>query len=347
MRKAIVAFASLTLLGTAAPSETQLPAHVGGRVIEETDGLSFGWPGTYFESRFEGTGLRLRFETSTEHLRLVIDGEETAVFREPGAVDVTFSDLPRRAHTVRLEKLTESQSGGALFRGFYLPSEGTARPPEQRATRIEFIGDSYTVGYGNRSVRRECTRDEVHDLTDTQQAFGPLLAKRLNADYRVHAYSGFGIVRNYAGSSPESSLPQIYPRLRPDTPSRLRTSQDGWRPDLIVINLGTNDFSTPLKAGERWRSDADLKSDFRAKYLEFVRDLHRQQPKARFILMGSDAFISEVRKVAAELGKARAAPRVVQFSGLDLMGCDWHPSLADHKLLADLLEKEIRGSGLR
>jgi lysophospholipase L1-like esterase len=224
---------------------------------------------------------------------------------------------------------------------------GTALPPQPKPLRIEFIGDSYTVGYGNRSPRRECTRDEVHDLTDTQQAFGPLLAKRLNADYRVHAYSGFGIIRNYAGGSPESSLPTIYPRLKPDTPLPTFTTQDGWRPDVVVINLGTNDFSTPLKAEERWKSDAELKSAYTRKYVEFTRDLQRHYPRARFILMSSDAFLSEVRQVAAELGRRKPAPRVVHFSGLDLLGCDWHPSQSDHKLLADLLQKELAAAGIR
>lgn len=346
MIKGLLPIVAAALAATAAAA-TELTIHIGGRVVQEADGaLSFGWPGTYFESRFQGTGLRLRFDTQTEHMRLLIDGEEKAVFREPGKVDVAVSGLTNGPHVARLEKLTESQSGGGRFYGFSVLPGGTALPPQPKRKRIEFIGDSYTVGYGNRSPGRECTRDEVHDLTDTQQAFGPLLAKRLNADYRVHAYSGFGIVRNYAGGNPESSLPSIYPRLKPDTPSPPSSAQDRWQPDVIVINLGTNDFSTPLKGSERWKSDTELKSAYRRKYVDFARGLQRQYSRASLILMGSDAFISEVRKVAADLGTHGPAPRVVHFAGLDLLGCDWHPSLSDHKLLADLLEKELAAAGL-
>lgn len=343
MKASLIGIAAIALTGAAAAQPT-LSVHVGGRVIGEAGGeLSFGWPGTYFESRFGGTGVRLRFETQTEHMRLLVDGEEKAVFREPGVVDVTISGLKPGLHVARLEKLTESQSGGGRFLGFSALEGGTALAPQPRARRIEFIGDSYTVGYGNRSSKRECTRDEVHDLTDTQQAFGPLLAQRLGADYRVNAYSGFGIVRNYGGGSPDLSLPAIYPRLKPDASSLPdAAARDGWDPDLMVINLGTNDFSTPLRLGERWKTQSELRADYRKRYLEFVNRLRRTHPRADFILMGSDQFISEVRQVASVLRlSTKATVRVLRFGELDLMGCDWHPSLADHRRLADLLQRDL------
>jgi lysophospholipase L1-like esterase len=337
-----VPLGSALLLALASTSDTPLPVHVGGRVVQTANGsASFGWPGIYFESRFEGTALRLRFEAPAEHMRLLIDGEEKALFESAGAVDFTVGNLPPGAHVARFEKMTESQTGGGTFLGFSLPSGGKALPPKAKARQIEFIGDSYTVGYGNRSSKRECTQREVHDLTDTQQAFGPLLAKRLDADYRVNAYSGFGIVRNYNGGSPELSLPAIYPRPKPDI-GEAPVSRDTWQPHLIVINLGTNDFSTPLNAGERWKSEAELKTAYRRRYINFVHDLHLTYPKARFILMGSDQFISEVRDVAKALssGSVRHV-RAVRFGELDLLGCDWHPSLADNRKLADLLEREV------
>ncbi|QIK79647.1 SGNH/GDSL hydrolase family protein [Sphingomonas piscis] len=340
IRAAAITIAAGTVLGASPPST--LPLLVGGRTLTEPDGsLSFGWPGTYFESRFEGSAVRLRLHTSTEHMRLLVDGQQKAVLEKPGVADLTLSGLGDGAHVVRLEKLTESQTGGGRFLGFSLPDGGRVLSPRPKARRIEFIGDSYTVGYGNRSTKRECTRDEVHDLTDTQQAFGPLAAKRLDADYRINAYSGFGIVRNYNGSSPGLSLPIIYPRAKPDVPSAA-AAKDDWSPQLIVINLGTNDFSTPLHVGERWKSDADLRTDYRARYEGFVRGLHARHPNAKFLLMGSDAFILDVRQVAGRLSQLPGLTiATVQFGDLDRMGCDWHPSLADHRKLTELVETEV------
>ncbi|HEY0014252.1 MAG TPA: SGNH/GDSL hydrolase family protein [Allosphingosinicella sp.] len=342
MRRLLVAAAAAASLG-AAPPELTLPLNIGGRVIRDAAGaLRFGWPGVYFESRFRGTAVRVRFETATEHLRLLVDGEEKAVFRRPGSVDLTVGGLAPGEHVVRLEKLTESQAGGGRFLGFTPGSGGAALQPPRRARQIEFIGDSYTVGYGNTSPRRECTPREVHATTDTQQAFGPLVARRFDADYRIVAYSGFGIVRNYGGRFPELSLPGIYERLKPDAPRPLLLPDPHWRPQLIVVNLGTNDFSTPLAPGERWRDAAALKADYRGRYAAFLRELDVRHSTARFVLMGSDVFLEDVRQVRASLPEPlRTRVTVLRLGELERTGCDWHPSLADHRRTAGELAAAI------
>jgi lysophospholipase L1-like esterase len=301
--------------------------------------MRFGWPGVYFEGRFRGSGVEVSAESGTEFMRITVDGEEKAVLKRPGTVRVQLRGLSPGEHVVRLEKQTESQSGGGRFLGFRALDGAEALPPAPRARRIEFIGDSYTVGYGNTSPGRTCTSAEVHDRTDTQLAFGPLLAKRLGADYRVIAYSGFGIVRNYNGARQGESLPAIYPRLVPDVAAPVEKGAGGWRPQIIVVNLGTNDFSTPVKPGESWRDAAALKADYRKRYIGFVRELQAKQPQARLILMGSDAFIEEVRQVAAAVNRDGRRPvTTLRFGELELTGCDWHPSLEDHRRLAAALE---------
>ena len=338
---AVGALALLAISAASAPAP--LPVHVGGRaVVDAEGGLSFGWPGAYFESRFKGNALRLRLDAPADHLRLLVDGREMLVFRRPGLVDARLERLGEGEHVVRLEKLTESQQGGSRFLGFFTAGGGVARPAPARARQIEFIGDSYTVGYGNVSPTRICTGTEVHDRTDTQQAFGPIVARHYDADYRIHASSGFGIVRNYNGGSRELSLPILYRRLKPGDAAPADVAEPGWRPQVIVVNLGTNDFSTPLHADERWRDPAALKAAWRQAYVEFVAGLQARQPQARFILMGSEMFYPEVERVAASLD-ARAPGRVtiLRFTGLDLGACDWHPSLADHRKLAALIEAEI------
>jgi lysophospholipase L1-like esterase len=340
--------AILTALFFAAPAPapagaaSPLPVHVGGRVAAEPGGaMRFGWPGVYFEGRFRGTGVEVTAESGTEFLRVTIDGEEKAVLKRPGTARLQIRGLAPGEHIVRIEKQTESQTGGGRFLGFRALG-GVPLPPKPRKLQIEFVGDSYTVGYGNTSPGRTCTREEVQDRTDTQRAFGPLLAKRLDADYRVVAYSGFGIVRNYAGGRAGESLPLLYPRLIPDEAAQVERNRGDWRPQLIVVNLGTNDFSTPVKPGEPWRDTAALREDYRRTYTAFARSLLARQPQARLLLMGSDAFIEDVRQVASALNPDRARATVLPFGGLELTGCDWHPSLEDHRRLAAEVEQAIR-----
>jgi len=325
----------------AAPAAAQAPftVHVGGRVVHEADGSwRFGWPGIYFESRFRGTGVTVAVDSRTEYFRVSIDGADRGILMRPGMARLTLSGLAPGAHVVRLDKLTESQEGGGRFLGF-LPVVGDVPlAPPARARRIEYIGDSFTVGYGNASPGRACTRAEVHDYTDTSRAFGPLLAARLDADYRINAYSGFGVVRNYNGAAPGQSLPTLYDRMIPGERAPLESDAGGWRPQLIVISLGGNDFSTPLHAGEAWPDQEALRADWRAHYVAFARRLMARQPQARLLLMGHDPFFADVELVAAELNRGAARPVVtLHYGNLDLTGCDWHPSLADHRAIVDLL----------
>ncbi|RZJ37688.1 MAG: lipase, partial [Brevundimonas sp.] len=289
----------------------------------------------------------VRFEAPAGGMRLLLDGQERAVFRQAGTVDLTLSDMTEGEHVVRLEKQGESQTGGGRFIGFDVLGAGHALPAVAKARQIEFIGDSYTVGYGNTSAVRTCTAAEIAATTDTQSAFGPRVARRFDADYRINAYSGFGIVRNYDGGVRDLSLPALYARLKPDAADQLDAGEGDWKPQVIVVNLGTNDFSTPLHADEPWADDAALRSAWRERYVAFLAELAGRQPQARFILMGGDAFTGDVRQVADAVNRTTPGlATVLPFGGLDLQGCDWHPSLADEVLLADLVAREIEARGL-
>lgn len=318
---------ALLALLPAIPDDMPIPAHVGGRVTATQE---FGWPGVYFEGRFRGSDVSVVVDSPNDHFRFLVDGVDRATLRG-GTVRFTVQGLSPGEHVVRLEKLTESQSGKARFGGFFTRT-GNTLPVRPRAGQIEFIGDSHSVGYGDRSPVRACTAAEVHDTTDTQAAFGPLLAKALDADYRVIAYSGYGVVRNYAGRKPGENLPFLYSRTIPGEAATAPADR-GWRPRLIVVNLGTNDFSTPLKPGEAWADDATLRADWRAKYVAFLSGLKAQQPQARFVLMGAANFIADVRAVAAATGAA-----AVEVPTLEMTGCNYHPSLKDQQAMAALVQ---------
>jgi lysophospholipase L1-like esterase len=328
--------------GAAQPAKP-LPVHVGGRVLRAPDGsLLFGWPGVYFESRFNGTAVLVAVDSMTEQMRVLVDGQQKASLDRAGRTRMAIRNLPPGDHVVRLEKLTESQTGGGRFLAFYPIVGSTPLPAMKRQRQIEFIGDSYSVGYGNTSPGTTCTKQEVHDRTDTQHAFGPLAANRLGADYRVIAFSGRGVVRNYDGDAPDAPMPVLYPRALPDDATHLVGTEAGWRPQVIVIALGTNDFSTPLHAGERWQSQDALRGDFREKYVAFAKGILTRQPQASVILLAPAKAEADVRRVATTLtaGNSRSVTSL-SLGKLALAGCDYHPSLADHRALASTLQTAL------
>lgn len=340
---AAIAVAVLALSHPASAAETALTPNIGGRAVALPGGAAaFGWPGVYFEGRFTGPSVEVAVDASAEHLAVSVDGQVRAEL-STGSTRLTLGGLGPGEHVVRLDKLTESQTGSARFLGFFVGPGGRALPPPARARRIEFIGDSHTVGYGVRATKRDCTQAEIHDLTDTSLTFGPTLSRRLDADYRIVAFSGRGVVRNYGGAAPGQSLPALYPRMIPGDASPSVDPAEPWRPDLIVIGLGTNDFSTPLQPGEAWADAAALHAAYRQTYVAFIRDLARRQPQARFLLIAGDSFAADVDQVVQAVdAETPGLATPVRITGMDLGACDWHPSVADQRMMADRLEAVAR-----
>ncbi|ACE85322.1 bifunctional acetylxylan esterase/glucomannan deacetylase [Cellvibrio japonicus] len=329
----------------AADSTKPLPLHIGGRVLVESPAnqpvsYTYSWPAVYFETAFKGQSLTLKFDDDQNIFRLIVDDKAPVVINKPGKVDYPVESLAPGKHRVRLEKLTETQSTSGRFLGFYTDPSAKPLALPKRKRQIEFIGDSFTVGYGNTSPSRECTDEELFKTTNSQMAFGPLTAKAFDADYQINASSGFGIVRNYNGTSPDKSLLSLYPYTL-NNPDQLYHNKH-WKPQVIVIGLGTNDFSTALNDNERWKTREALHADYVANYVKFVKQLHSNNARAQFILMNSDQsngeIAEQVGKVVAQLkgGGLHQVEQIV-FKGLDYSGCHWHPSANDDQLLANLL----------
>ncbi len=301
------------------------------------------WPGLYFIARFRGDKVAAAFDDDTSQYALSIDGGPRILINKPGDRPVWFTTSGKGKHTVRLEKISESMGHSGAFGGFFVlkPAKPLPAPPSS-ARQVELIGDSYAAGYGTTSTKHECTADEIHDTTDTQQAFGALLGKHYDADYQINAVSGIGMVRNY-DDSPGDVMPALYPYTLFD--KSITWSDPSWNPQVVVIALGDNDFATPVKAGGKWADETALTSDFVTTYVRFVEDARKTHPRAIFILMdyGEPQLIPALAQIAAQL-KTDGDNRILTWSagtGFEQTGCDWHLSLNDHKRIASGLEAFI------
>ncbi|MEV6347433.1 SGNH/GDSL hydrolase family protein [Actinoplanes sp. NPDC051851] len=315
-----------------------LPAHTAGRTEPGPGVVRFSWPGVYFEGRFRGTSIGIVLNDASADYDVQIDGAVVATLVTPGSTTYRIRDLAPGNHEVRLVKRSESpwaisEFGG--FRGDLLPA------PAPRHRQIEFIGDSYTAGYGDLSPTRDCTSDEVNRTTDADVSFGALTARRFGADYQINAFSGRGMVRNYNGGEPGTDYRTYY--------DRALLSVDGdvwhdpsWRPQVVVVGLGINDFSTPLNPGEKWTTSAELEADYVAAYNGFLDRLRaRYGPHTEIVVSATYVYNSTQ---LTDLTRAIVASRTDRVhwwyydsEGLDYAGCHWHPSAHDHELIADRL----------
>jgi lysophospholipase L1-like esterase len=316
--------------GRTVPKATQAHRSFG------TTSYIYQWPGTYFEAAFTGTEAYFRLdEVNHQILHVVVDNKPAVSLLNPAAAVYRMGGLAAGKHVVRVQTVTESQVVTAIFGGFALPRGGRALPPLKRARLIEFVGDSITLGYGNGSTTRECKPEEVMATTDTSRSLVGLLADHYGADYSVFAISGRGVVRNY-GDDAADTVPAAYPYRMMD--KKVLNGKAREQPQLVVVGLGTNDFSQPLNAGGHWKTRDALHAEFEKKYVMFLQSLRVRYPGALFVVWATDASAgeieAEVRKVVQQW-KAMGETRVefVPIPGLQFTACHWHPSLADDRVI--------------
>ena len=329
-----------------AQSFTPLPFRMGGRVAVAQNGgartCRFQWPGIYFECTFNGAAIAFDLGAGKVIYHVLVDGklQPPLVRAKPGRYSI--SGLTAGDHTVRIEAVTESavpNEFGGFFSGPHTSAMRDARELA-RARQIEFIGDSYAAGYGNLSPTRDCTPEQVWERTDTSSSFPVLVAKHYRADYQVNAISGRGIVRNYDGFA-GLTVPEAYPYILFD--QTVRWSDPQWHPQLIWIDLGSNDFATPLHPTEKWKSAAELQTDFRTTYVSFVKRLRAKHPRAHIILSASGKeFADEIKGVIARLN-AEGEKRIgyMLFPDLQLTGCNWHLTIQDNQKLLGMMTDYI------
>ena len=324
----------------------ELPLRITGRFIRDTDGYARQWPGTYFETRFKGKNAYFAIGRGAVHLRVRVDDGPARSLLRPAPGFYRINSLSKNTHRIRIDVINESQLEPSIFGGFFAGKNTSAQTLLHPSRQIEFIGDSKTVGYGNTSLTRECTEDDVWRTTDTGQGIAALTARHYDADYQVNAISGRGVVRNYNGG-PGLVLPAAYPFALLNGPEGY--ADIDWKPQLIIISLGTNDFSTPLKSDEKWPDRAALHRDYQASYTVFLDQLRAQNPQAYFILWasGEPETVNAARAVfhnMSQKGEKRIA--FVEIENLKNSGCNFHPDIPDAGKISDALKAAIDRAGI-
>lgn len=321
--------------------------YTAGRVKDAGNTVQYSWPGVYFEGRVSGTGVGIVLNDSAADYDVQVDGATVATLVTPGNTTHWINGLQDRTHTVRLVKRNDTPGDASTFGGFVAaPGGAVLSKPAARSRQIEFIGDSLTVGYGNLSNSRTCTWDQLKRNTNSDVSYGALTARQLNADYQINGYSGLGMVRNYNGGRTDVTYRTFYDRALLNVSGDVWQNPGTWRPQVVVVNLGTNDFSTAINPGEPWTPDS-LAAGYSSAYGDFLQKLRtRYGAGTTIVAVGAGQYAGHVQQVV----KARndAGDNGVRYwflddTGLDFLGCDWHYSARDDRLIADRLTSFIAG----
>jgi hypothetical protein len=111
-----------------------------------------------------------------------------------------------------------------------------------------------------------------------------------------------------------------------------------------VMNLGGNDFSTAVKTGEKWPTQAALIADYFDTYDRFLRALYARNPDANLIIFWPgtpsisdaadialfDAGRSRLETATAAIGFKSVKFTTIPSTGIEALACDYHMSVAEH-----------------
>lgn len=335
--------------------------------IKET--TYFDWTCSGFQFQFEGSKVQAQ-------LSALLVEEEGTVLYPWFAVFIDEEEVPHKLielrgacswytlfesdsvekHQIRLIKRTEAQHSKTGLK--QLKIEGIKeidKSPLKGKHRIEFIGDSLTCGYGNESDSSEEGFKTPQE--NGWEAYAAQTARAFKADFNCISVSGIGVYSSYTGEDKINDtllMPSVYEytdryvEMHEKRQAYTKWDFNKFIPELIVINLGSND-----KQYIKYDLETRLES-FKAHYMAFLKQVRACNGKEAKILccMGNvmpDDFInlyptivSAVEHYKQETGDF--AIETVTFEEAkpeDGVGGNWHPTIKTHTKMAETVIQKV------
>ena len=311
-----------------------------GRTVAAPDGtLRFGYPGVTLGVRFSGSRLAVEMAGGAASLvDVIVDGGAPVTLRPgPDVRSITLFEGSAGQHRVELVHRTETWLGVVAVAGF--TTDGTFQaPPALPKRRMLVLGDSVTCGANMERPGGEKPGDKNPYWWNARVSYGMLAARALDAQVQLVCYGGRGLVRGWNGRTDEDQLPAFHALALADAAHPIQWRQTGYDPDLVLVAIGTNDFTQGIPERE----------SYVAAYESFVRTLLREHAHARIaltegaILDGEKkaALRSYLYEVAARIGNPRV--RVIPSEHHPGDALDAHPTTPQHAAMAEELVPQLR-----
>lgn len=311
--------------------------------------------GSYVRAHFSGTSLSASFDISLNqpHSESTSQGSyptiawqiDEGIWREVEIAPVVKlgEALSQGQHTVMLmvRGLDEHQSrwtpplvASVTFTGFGLAEDGKLEEPmpqwKQPALNLEFLGDSITEGVVVNEGRAGVVEGIPFTwpwLADARSSYAGQTALMLGAEWRQVGFGATGLARTGSGGVPGAL--DSFNFFYADCP------RDGWQPDVVVVNQGTNEGSMETHEYQT----------LYARYLALIRTAY---PKAKIVALRPFCGAQEASIKAVVSACNTAGDSNVYY--IDTTG--WyngpiHPNVEGSAALAEKLVKALKSEVLR
>ena len=303
-----------------------------GRIDFSNTELPRMWsPGVYIGMKFKGTAITAVINDQElwgknhNYLELIVDNEKKRIQTKAKVNYITISNLADGFHTFSICKNTESNIGYIEFGGVYC--DYLIKPLPKPKHKIEFIGNSITCGASSDMNEIPCGKGVWHDQHNAYMAYGPVTTRALNAQWHLSAVSGIGLIHSCCNMN--IILPPVFDKIdmRGDS---LQWDFKKYQPDVVTVCLGQNDGI----------QDSII---FCSAYIDFITQLRAYYPNTKIVLLTSPMADEKLKAVLKN--QITAIVNFVNKNGDKKVskyffsrsyngGCDYHPSLSEHQLIA-------------
>jgi len=340
-----------------------------GRTYYETlTGRRYFWAtASGFDVSFYGTELKVTFyATKTDivskqpYIVVLVDGEAdptkgtTIILNQLQAEYTLVTGLEEGFHSVKVVKRSEAQDSDTAVLQVSTDGHFTA-PNPAKALKIEYIGASSTVGYGDLGP---ASAPKTTSNSNGLLCFTYLTSYLLDAETSIFASSGWGLTRgwNTGGAvSATQNIPAAYEYYAINGQNYIYTAAGQWdhtnyEPDVLVLVLGGNDFSSSNYSSLTVEEQAAFRASVTAAYVAFIATLRLYHPDAYIVVvygvMGEAAHVMNVAIDAANqantaYGQVTSIRVESAGSNSNPYGSDWHPNVGTYIKAAEQLADHI------
>lgn len=313
---------------------------ISGRSSELDSGIAcdFTASGIEFNATLAGN-VRLKVDCSAAtYYTLYLNGERQERLKFDAGVGeyIIARNLPANEYDVKLVKQTHVAHSTSTLLELTAYGDISADVPAENDLYIEFIGDSITCGYGVVGYPTAgVTYYGTSEFCDSTEAYAYKTATALGADYSMISVSGWAMLEG------SSCIPSIYDKTCFKRGDAKYTPDRG--ADIVVINLGTNDYNYDT-----------FETNFVDEYVDFVTDqVLAFNPDAKIVLaygmMHKDDKLTnieaKINTIVNELGGADFGFYAVKLDYNQDAG-NGHPSADGHTVAAKTLTDFIKANCL-
>lgn len=304
-------------------------SYIGRFDFSNAEQPAFMYSGSAIKTVFSGTSVEMEMKDDSlrNYFTIIVDD---SVFKlktdKQNGIYLLAKNLTTKKHTLQIIRRTEWHGGDSHFVGLYLDATGQLFKPTISKRSIEFIGDSYTCGYGNEGK----SHDEHFDYATENNylSYGAITARALQTEYIGICLSGIGMYQGYGGGK-QFAIPNYYDALTHS--KKLSWNFAAHQPTMVVIDLGSNDFSAALDSVK-----------FTTAYLNFLKRVRKNYPHSIIVCAAGPSGEGEkfntqksyIETVVNTFKKDDKAVHYFAFSTFQMNGSDWHPNVAEHKNMA-------------